>query len=136
MKVLLGLRVVLILFVAALLPLELGRCALMPMQASAAGLASDHHDDGSHESAPERHPGFPPDPCCWGYTQLPAVTVSASISIKAPLTVSMPPTNVPMLATAFRAQDAFVRLEPEERSGSPPRPSTASQSPRGPPYSA
>lgn len=45
MKFLLGLRAVLTLFVAVLMPLELGHCALMPLQASTVAVESDH-DDG------------------------------------------------------------------------------------------
>lgn len=140
MKVLLGLRVILTLFVAVLLPLEQVHCALMPSQASAVAIESEHHADGDHdccpESAPTPEPAFPTDPCCCDHIQLPAATAPASVSVDAPTSVPMPLAVVPMAAAAVNAQGAFVRFEPDARSGSPRDPSTAPQSPRGPPYSA
>jgi hypothetical protein len=140
MKVLLGLRVMLSLFVAALVPLALGHCALMPLQASAVAIESEHHADGDHdccpESAPSQEPTSPTDPCCCSHIQLPAATAPASVSVDAPTSVPMPLALAPMVAAAVHAQSAFARLEPDARSGSPPDPSTAPQTPRSPPYSA
>jgi hypothetical protein len=140
MKVLLGLRVILSLFVAVLLPLELGHCALMPLQASAVVIEPEHHGDGDHdccpESGPSQAPRSPADPCCCDHIQLPVATAPASLSIDAPASVPMPLAVVPMVAAAVHAQSAFAALEPDAQSGSPPDPSTAQQSPRSPPYSA
>jgi len=140
MKVLLGLRVILTLFVAALIPLTLGHCALMPLQASAAAIESGHHDDGDDdccpEPAPSHEPASPADPCCCGQIHLPAATTPASVSVDTPTSVPTPLAVASMVAAAVHARNAFVRLEPDARSESPPDPSTAPQSPRGPPYSA
>lgn len=140
MKALLGLRVILALSVAALVPLALGHCALMPLQASAAAIESEHHDDGDHdccpESAPSHEPAFPADPCCCGHIHPPVATAPASVPVEAPTSDPRPLTIAPMAAAAVRARSAFVRLEPDARSESPPDPSTAPQSPRSPPNSA
>ena len=140
MKILVGLRLVLTLFVAALMPLELGHCALMPSQASAAVIESGHHDDGDDdccsESAPSHEPTSPEDPCCCGHIHLPAATTPTSVSVDTRASVAMPLAVAPMVAAAVQTRSAFVRLEPEARSESPPDPSSAPQSPRSPPYSA
>ena len=140
MKVLPGLRVILSLFVAVLMPLELGHCAMMPLLVSAASIESDHHDDGDHdccpESAPSPEPTSPMDPCCCASIPLPAATAPASIGVDAPTSVRTPFAVLPMVAAAVHAGSALVRLEPDARSGSPPGPSAAPQSPRSPPYSA
>jgi hypothetical protein len=140
MKVLLGLRVILTLSVAALVPLALGHCALMPLQASAAAIESGHHDDGDDdccsESAPSHEPTSPTDACCCGHIHLSAATTPATVSVDTPTSVAMPLAVVPMFAAAVHGRNAFVRLEPDARSDSPPDPSTAPQSPRSPPYSA
>jgi hypothetical protein len=140
MKAALGLRVAVALFVTALMPLELGHCALMPLQASAVAIESEHHNGGDHdccpESAPSQEPTSSTDPCCCGHIQLPEATAPDSVSVDAPTSVPMPLAVVPMVAAAVHAQSAFALLEPDTRSGSPPDPSTAPQSPRSPPYSA
>ena len=139
MKVSLGLRVILTLFVAVLMPLELSHCAFMPLQAAAVAIDSGHHADGDDdccpESSPSHEPTAPTDPCCC-HIQLPAATAPASVSVAAPTSFSTLLAVVPMVAAAAHAQGAFARLEPDARSGSPPDPSTAPQSPRSPPYSA
>jgi hypothetical protein len=140
MKVLLGLRVILTLSVAALVPLALGHCALMPLQASAAAIESGHHDDGDDdccsESAPSHEPTSPTDACCCGHIHPTAATTPASVSVDTPTSVAMPLPIAPMVAAAVHARSAFVRLEPDARSETPPDPSAAPQSPRSPPYSA
>lgn len=140
MKNLLGLRVVLALFVAVLMPLELGHCALMPLQPAAVAAVADHHDDGDHDCCPESGPTHratsPSDDCCCGNIHLPVATSPVSISIDAPASA---PASFAVVATTIataNAQCVFVRLEPDARSASPPDPSTAPQSPRSPPYSA
>ena len=140
MKILPGLRVILTLFVAVLMALELGHCALMPFQASAVAIESAHHEDGDHdcctESAPSPIPTSPTDPCCCTSLQLLVATAPASISIGAPTSDRAPLALASMVAATRGAQTAFIWLVPDARSGSPPDPSTAPQSPRGPPYSA
>lgn len=140
MKLLLGLRVILTLLVAVLMPLELGHCAFMPLQAAAVTAAADHHDDGDRdccpESGPTQKPTSPSDGCCCGNIQLPVATSPGSVSIDAPVSAA---TSFAVVATSVAtasAPSAFVRLEPDARSASPPDPSTASQSPRSPPYFA
>ena len=140
MKILFGLRGVLTFFVAVLMPLELGHCALMPLQASAVAIESGHHDDGDDDCCTESTPSpgekSPEDPCCCGTIQLPAATAPASVSVDAPRSPASPFAVVAVVATTANPPSIFVRLEPDARSGSPPDPSTAPQSPRGPPYSA
>ena len=140
MKIVLGVRVILTLLVAGLIPLELSHCALMPSPAFAAAIESDHHDDGDHDCRPETAPAHESpshsDPCCCGNTQLSEATPVASITVDAP---TSNPRDFPVVATTALAVDVLgvsVRLEPDARSGSPPDPSSASQSPRSPPYSA
>jgi len=139
MKNLLGLRVILALIVAVLMPLELGHCALMSLQASAIAIESDHHD-GDHdccpESTPSHQPTSPSDPCCCGNIHLPVATSPASVSVDVLTSAPASLAVVAMIAATTSAQSVFVRLEPDARSGSPPDPSTAPQSPRSPPYSA
>ena len=140
MKVLFGLRMILTLFVAVLMPLELGHCAFMSLQPSAAVIEPDHHTDGDDdccsESSPSHGPAVPTDPCCCGHIQLPPATAPGLVSLAAPTTFSNSLAVAPMVAAAVHAQGALARLEPDARSGSPPDPSTAPQSPRSPPYSA
>lgn len=140
MKLLLGLRVMLTLFVAVLMPLELGHCAFMPLQAAAIAAVDDHHEAGDHdccpESVPTQKPTSPSDGCCCGNIQLPVATPPVAVSIDAPVSAA---TSFAVVATSVAtasAQSAFVRLEPDARSASPPDPSTAPQSPRSPPYFA
>lgn len=140
MRTLLGLRAILTLFVAVLMPLELGHCAFMPLQAAAVAAVAGHHDDGDHdccpESGPTQKPTSPMDGCCCGNIQLPVATSPTSVSVGAPESA---PASFGVVATSVAtvsAQCAFVRVEPDARSASPPDPSTAPQSPRSPPHSA
>lgn len=136
-----GLRVMLALFVAVLLPLELGHCAFMP-PSGAAAIESAHHEDGDHdccgesESAPVRAPISPADACCCGHIQLPATPAPVAVSLNAPAPVLLQFASLVIAAQDLHHQSASVRFEPEERSGAPPDPATAQQSPRSPPYSA
>ena len=140
MRIVPGLRWILTLFVAVLMPLELGHCALIQWQTSPVAIEVGHHDDGDHdccdesESAPT--PTDPTDACCCDHVQLLAGTPPAPVSVEAPPSGPMVFAVVPMATAMVHAQDAFVRLEPDARSGSPPDPSAAPQSPRGPPTSA
>lgn len=137
MKLLLRLRVVLTLFAAVLMPLELGHCALMPLQAAAVASESGHDADGDHDCCPESTPSpgptSPTDACCCGQFQLPAVAAPVAVSVGAPTSVATPFALVPTMATTTQAQGTFTLLEPGARTGSPPDPSTSPQSPRGPP---
>lgn len=140
MKILLGLRVMLALFVAVLLPLEASHCAFMPLQAAASAAVASHHEDGDSDCCPEsgttHQPTSPSDDCCCGNIQLPVATSPAAVSIDAPASAPASFAVVAMSAATASAQSVFVRLEPDARSVSPPDPSAAPQSPRSPPYSA
>jgi len=140
MKILLGLRVLLTLFAAVLMPLELSHCAFMPLQAAAIGAVADHQDDGDHDCCPEsgrsHQPTSSPDDCCCGNIHLPVATSPTSVSIGAPASAPASFAVAAMSVATANAQSVFVRLEPDARSASPPDPSTAPQSPRSPPYSA
>ncbi len=140
MKLLLGLRVMLTLLVAVLMPLEWSHCAFMPLQAEAVAAVADHHDDGDHDCCPEsgatQKPTSPSDGCCCGNIQLPVATSPGSVSIDAPGSAPTTFALAAMTVATVGAQSAFVRLEPDARSAAPPDPSTAPQSPRSPPYSA
>ena len=48
MKIALGLRVLLTLFVTVLMPFEWGHCATIAPAASVVDIDSDHHADGHH----------------------------------------------------------------------------------------
>ncbi len=140
MKVLLGLRVLLALFVAVLLPLEASHCAFMPLQAAASAAVASHHEDGDHDCCPEpgttHQPTSPSDDCCCGNIQLPEATAPVSVSLDAPASVPTPFVAPATVVAVASDPSVFVRLEPDARLGSPPDRSTAPQSPRGPPYSA
>jgi hypothetical protein len=139
MKSMLGLRVMLAMLVAVLLPLGQAHCAWTAPHAGSAPVAvhHGHHGDGCcSESEPSPAPRYPTDPCCCDGFQLPAATAPAIISVASPTSVPVPLAVVSALAASLEVQTAFVRLEPDARSGSPPDPSTAPQSPRSPPYSA
>lgn len=140
MRALLGLRVIVTLFVAVLMPLELGHCALMPLQASAVAIEPDHADGDDHdccsECAPSQEPTLPTDVCCCVSIPLPVATTPAVASIDSPTSVPAPFAVVPMVASAVHMQGTDVRLEPNARSGSSPDPATAPQSPRSPPHFA
>jgi hypothetical protein len=140
MKSSLSRRIVLALLVAVLMPLEQAHCALMAVHSDPVALQTDHHADGDHAccpgSAPSHEPTTPADPCCCDQIPLPALTASASATTEAPASVATVLAIAPVLAATRRVRDAFVRIEPDARSGSPPDPSAAPQSPRSPPYSA
>jgi hypothetical protein len=140
MRALLGLRVILTLFVAVLMPLESGHCALMPLQASAVAIEPDNADGDDHdccpESAPSREPTSPTDACCCVSIALPAATTPASVYMDSPTSVPAHLAVVTMFAAPVSVDGTFGRLEPDTRSGSPPDPSSAPQSPRSPPYFA
>jgi hypothetical protein len=140
MTILLRLRVIVALLVAVLMPLEIGHCALMPWQASAIVIGTDHQTDDDHdccpESAPSQEAPTPTESCCCGNIQLSAATATALVTVDAPTSTPRPFAVVAMTAAADGVQSILVRLEPDARSGSPPDPSTAPQSPRSPPYSA
>lgn len=140
MKFLVGLRVMLALFVAVLVPVGQAQCALMGPHSNSESVAvhTDQHDDHKccPESGPEPGPQSPANPCCCDAFQLPAATAPAIVSVDSPTSVHLPLAVVSALGTSLEVQAAFVRLEPDARSGSPPDPSTTPQSPRSPPHSA
>src|SRR5438045_3048442 len=132
MKSMLGLRVTLALLVAVLLPLGQAHCAWMAPHAASARVAAHHGHHGAgccSESEPSPAPRAPTGPCCCDGLQLPAVTTPAIASVASPSSVPVPQAVVSMPTASLEAQTAFVRLEPDARSGSPPDPSAAPQSP-------
>ena len=138
MKILVGLRVMLALLVAVILPLGQARCALSmarPLEPTAVHTA---HHDGDDDCCPESdsHPTSPAAPCCCDIFQLPSATSPALISIDSPTSVPAPLAVEPAHAVTAVDRGAFVRLEPDVGSGSPPDPSADPQSPRSPPQSA
>ena len=138
MRVLFGLRVVLALLVAVILPLEQAHCALTMAHHSTPTTVQAQHDDGDdHDCCPEAtpHPASPANPCCCDNLQLPAATVPPALSVDAPTSVPNAGAIAPVVVAAS-AQGACVRLEPDARSGAPPDPSADAQSPRSPPKSA
>ena len=140
MNIVFRLRVIVSLFAAVLLPLEVGHCALMPLRSAPVAIESGHHDDGDHdccdESAPAQQPTSPTDSCCCGHVQLPAESAAGSISLAAPASALVLFAVAARVAAGADTEGAPLRLERVPRSGSPPDPSTAPQSPRSPPYSA
>lgn len=140
MKWVVGARVVMALVVAALMPLQLGHCVLMPMQASTAAVASEHHDDGDQDCCPEAAPDHTPssgsDPLCCGDIQHSVATTPATTAVDAPTSALTLFAVVASVASADEAHDTGEPVSPAAHSGSPPEPSTAPQSPRSPPYSA
>ena len=138
MRVLFGLRVVLALLVAVILPLEQAPCALTMAHHSTPTTVQAQHDDGDDhaccaESTP--HPASPADPCCCDNLQLPAATAPPVLTVDAPTSVPIASAIVPVVV-AVSAQGARVGPEPDARSGAPPDPSADPQSPRSPPKSA
>ena len=145
-------RVLMALFVAVLLPLGSGRCALMPWSASTAAVVTQPHDahgaehagvhheaddrDCCPESGPSHAPSSDSDPLCCGSVQVPTATTPAPVSLSAPASDPMAFAVVAMGSTAHDPRGGFLLLVGPARSGSPPDPSTASPSPRGPPHSA
>ncbi len=139
MKHLIRLRVMVNLFVAVLMPLELGHCALMTARTPQVAVEAEHHDQGDHDCCPEAAPAqdsaIPTDPCCCDHIQLPALTATVSVTIDAPLVPALHAV-VRTMAMAVDAPGVFAPVVPDSRSGSPPEPATSQQSPRSPPYSA
>ena len=138
MKLLLGLRVLLALLIAVLMPLGQAYCALTMSDASAAAVHAGPHAGDDHECCPEpaSHSGSPLDQSCCDLIQFPAATAPASLSLGAPVSVSALIAVVPAIAEGIDLHGASTRFEPDARSGAPPDPPTAPQAPRGPPYSA
>ena len=130
-------RIVLGLLVAVLLPLGQSRCTLMVAHADPVTVHTEQHDRSEHHGGPESHPNptSPTAPCCCDHILAAVATTPASVSVDAPTSTLAPLALVPVGAATLGAPSGFVRLEPDARSGSPPDPSTAPQSPRGPPYS-
>lgn len=130
-------RVVLTLLVAVLLPLEQAYCAFTPLQATPDALQTDHHDAGDgHDSPASPDPASPTGPCCCVWIQLPAATTPAAVSLPGSASDSSVLAVVPAALVARSACGVSAGLAPDPRSGSPPDPSSAPQSPRSPPLSA
>ena len=139
MKVLLGLRVLLALLVAGILPLAQAHCACPtahPAEPSAVHAAHhDEDDDGCCEESAS-HSASSTTACCCDNLQIPAATSSASIAIESLQKLFAPLATVPVHAIVVVNSGTLVAFEPNARSGSPPDPSAAAQSPRSPPRSA
>ena len=138
MRVLLGLRVMLAMLVAVLLPLGQAHCALTMLAQSAPVTVQTEHPDGDDPCCPESapDPGSPIDPCCCDQFQLPSVAAPASISVDTPAPVLSWTAVMPVVAPPVRVHTGCDRIAPDARSGSPPDPSAQPQAPRGPPQSA
>ncbi len=140
MNALLGIRMMVTLLVAVLLPLDPAHCALMPLPASAVAIVSEHrngHDqDCCPESPPSPEPPSPADPCCCPHIQVPTAPVPLPISLAAPASVPTLLAAMPAPTLVVRTGGVFLGSAPDARSGAPPEPSAAPQSPRSPPYSA
>ena len=141
MKIRPGLRVILTLFVTALMPFESAHCAWMPERPSGVAVESEHHDDGDNDDccpqpAPSHLPTPPSDYCCCGGIDLRPAISPVSASIDAPTSVPASFAVVATIAVTANVQVVSVRLESDARSAPPPDPSTSPQSPRSPPYSA
>lgn len=140
MRTKLGLRVLVALFLAVLMPLEVGQCAfLMPFRATAAAVAGEHHASGTHACC-EGTPAAPRESAggasCCEYTPLPATAASASGSLLTPVGFGLAFATLPAATTAHRAQAVFIGFCPDARAGTPPSAAAALPSPRGPPHSA
>ncbi len=140
MKVWLGLRVLLTLFVVVLLPLEQAYCAFVPRPAPTAAVEAEHLGDDDRdccpESSPAQAPELPTDACCCANIQLPAVTAPTSVSLPDPASVPVMQAVAPAAALALDTSSVSCGIEPDARSSPPPDPSAAPRAPRGPPYSA
>lgn len=140
MKIVLGLRFLLAMFIAVLMPLELGHCAFMPQPMATVSVAADHHEDGDHdcceESGASHRPASPSDDCCCCTIQVPVATAPDSVSASAPTSVPMPFVGAASVLAIANDPSVLARLEPNARTSSPPDPSSAPQSPRSPPFSA
>ena len=139
MRALVGLRALLILLVALLLPIEQARCALTSLPFVSEAVEADHHDTvehgHDHDSPSVPAPGDQTDPCCRAGLSLPTAAAPATIALPMPGTDSTP---LATLSTVAPAPGAFTTSSAAARSraGPPPDPSSAPQSPRAPPYSA
>lgn len=139
MMLLIGIRVLLALLVAVLLPLGQAHCALtMPHPSAPTAIRAGHEDGDDHDCCPESStaPASPADPCCCDLFQVPPATAPASISVDTPTSMVAPLARLATAAVAILDPGACGRLEPDARSGSPPDPSSDPQSPRSPPHSA
>ena len=139
MRALVGLRALMILLVALLLPIEQARCALTSLPFISEAVETDHHDavehGHSHDSSTVPAPGDQTDPCCCAGLSLPTAAAPATISLPMPGTDSTP---LATISTAAPAPGAFTTssVAARSRAGPPADPSSTPQSPRSPPHSA
>jgi hypothetical protein len=146
MRILLGLRMVLALLVTVLLPVESGRCLLMPLQAAVAAPAGHHDDDhdgcrddcrgGYQEQGTPHHASSSSDDCCCSGRPLPLATAADAVALAAPDLAAAAFATMPSTATIANAAQCRPAHEPDARSGSPPESFAAPQAPRGPPITA
>lgn len=129
------------LLAAVLIPLEQAHCALMPSRGVSTVAPAERQGGGDDHCCPESSstPGPTPlaDPlCCSLSMQLPPVTAPVTVTLAAPAPISTLFAILPSPALATSAILVLRNVAPEARSGPPPDPSSAPQSPRSPPYSA
>ncbi len=140
MRTTLGSRVMMAIFLAVLLPLELGQCAfLMPLRAMALATAGAPHTSSEHSccEGASTTPAAPTSgaPCC-EYTPLPAMTAASTQfapgSSVSELQLAVQPEAIGSIST----QGSFIGLRTTASPGAPPGVAIRSTSPRGPPDSA
>ena len=139
MRVMLGLRVMLALLLAVLLPLGQAHCSFtMSRPSGSATIQVEHHDGDDHDCCPESTPAPPSraQSCCCDLFQLPVGTAAPSISIEAPASIYTAIAIASAVANVAGAPSDAVRLAPDARSGAPPDTPANPRSPRGPPQSA
>ena len=137
MKWMVGIRVVLALLVAVVLPLGQVHCAALMVSRSGPAIVQAEHPDGDDDCCHESSPGpqSPLNPCCCDLMQLPSTTPPASIAIGADVSVFTSIAMIAMVAAIGADRSAGIGPELQARSGSPPNPSGDPESPRGPPLS-
>ena len=128
------------LLLAALLPLEQARCALMSLRPNPLAAHVEQHatDDDDCCDGPSSlpAPAAPTDPCCCAGSPLPAATAPATVSLPTPdshwVLLAAPPATEPV----FEGGNSIAGIAHGPPTSSPPDPAASACSPRSPPYSA
>ena len=128
------------LLLAALLPLEQARCALMSLRPSPLTAHVEQHatdgDDGCDEPSCPPVSGAPTDPCCCAGSPLPAATAPASVSLPTPDSHWVLLAAPPATELVYEGSNSIVGRAHGPPTSSPPDPAASPRSPRSPPYSA
>lgn len=129
------------LLAAVLIPVEQAHCGLMPSRGESTVAGAERQDGGDDHCRPESSSTPSPTPladplCCSPSMQLPPVTAPVTVTLATPAPITMLFANLPSPALATSTILVLQNVAPEARSGPPPDPSSAPQSPRSPPYSA